>query len=71
MIRDYVFIISLERSGSTFLDLKIGSYDKFLSLGEIARTIKPHDPKGLESLKKHRCSCGKQINFCEFWTKRF
>mgnify|MGYP001179828451 CR=1 FL=1 len=70
MIRDYVFIVSLERSGSTFLDLKIGSYDNFLSLGEVARTIKPHDPKGLESLNKHKCSCSKHINCCKFWKKK-
>lgn len=70
MIKDYVFIVSLERSGSTFLDLKIGSFDNFLSLGEVARTIKPHDPTGLKSLLKHKCSCGNDVNNCKFWKKK-
>lgn len=56
----YLFICSSGRSGSTLLDLLLGSHSKIASLGEIS-----HLPKNI-SLNT-LCSCGKPVKSCDFW----
>lgn len=62
-----IFISSLERSGSTILDLKLSSYANVLSLGEVWRVIKPHGAN-LESVYQRECTCGKLAEHCPFWS---
>lgn len=62
-----LFVSSLERSGSTILDLKLSNYSNVLSLGEVWRVIKPHGA-GLDSVFDRECTCGKKANQCEFWS---
>ena len=56
----YVYICSAAHSGSTLLDLMIGSHSKAESLGEVS-----HLPKNisLNSL----CGCGKPVQSCSMW----
>ena len=56
----YVFICSAGHSGSTLLDLLIGSHSRVESLGEISQL-----PKNI-SLRT-RCMCGQVVDRCEFW----
>lgn len=55
-----VYICSAGHSGSTLLDMLIGSHSKVESLGEIT-----HLPKNL-SLDTE-CGCGSSVSSCEFW----
>ncbi len=57
----YVFICSAGHSGSTLLDILIGSHPQGLSLGEI--TLLPKNI-ALDS----QCSCGRPISSCQFWS---
>ena len=61
-----VFISSLERSGSTVLDLSLSQYPEVISLGEIWRTIQPHGAT-LDSVRKRPCSCGVTAAVCHLW----
>lgn len=55
-----IYICSAGHSGSTLLDMLLGTHSSIFSLGEIS-----HLPKNiaLDTV----CSCGKQIKNCVFW----
>lgn len=57
-----VFICSAKHSGSTLLDLLLGSHLSAMSLGEIT-----HLPKNLAL--NTVCSCGRPVRECEVWSK--
>ena len=61
-----LFVSSLERSGSTILDLKLSTYSNVVSLGEVWRVIKPHG-SSLESVLARECTCGKSAESCSYW----
>jgi len=65
-----VFISSLERSGSTILDLKLSSHPKMISFGEVWRVIKPHGA-GLDSVRGRLCTCGELGRDCSVWSHVF
>jgi hypothetical protein len=56
----YAFICSAGHSGSTLLDILLGSHLRGFSLGEIT-----HLPKNIAL--NSQCSCGRQIDECLFW----
>jgi hypothetical protein len=56
----YAFICSAGHSGSTLLDILLGSHLRGFSLGEIT-----HLPKNLAL--NSQCSCGRRIDECHFW----
>ncbi len=60
----YVFICSLGHSGSTLLDLLLGSHSKIFSLGEICFL-----PKNIALREK--CTCGEVVTTCAFWQNVF
>ena len=62
-----VFITSLERSGSTILDLTLGQHPEMISFGEVARVLKPHCGGGMETVVDRPCSCGESVKHCRFW----
>jgi len=64
------FISSLERSGSTILDLKLSSRAAVIGFGEVWRVISPHGA-GLSSVKKRLCTCGEIGGNCSFWASVF
>jgi hypothetical protein len=56
----YVFVVSVGHSGSTLLDMILGSHSEALSLGEITRIQ--------DELQRERlCTCGNAISECRFW----
>jgi len=57
------FIAGAGRSGSTLLDIILGSSEKHFSLGELINFVK----NGL--IDNEYCSCGKKVTECEFWSK--
>ena len=61
-----LFISSLERSGSTILDLSLSEYSNVVSLGEVWRVIKPHGD-GLASVRDRDCTCGEAVRDCPLW----
>lgn len=56
-----LYVLSNGRSGSTLLDLLLGSHPSVFTLGEVQ--ILPHE------LREHRdpCGCGTPIDQCSFW----
>ncbi|ACV64768.1 sulfotransferase [Desulfofarcimen acetoxidans DSM 771] len=59
--KNVIYIAGYGRSGSTLLEMIIGSNNKIYPLGELTNfdTIKHKD--------KAKCSCGKYLKECEFW----
>ncbi len=55
-----IYICSAGHSGSTLLDMLIGSHSRVESLGEIT-----HLPKNL--VLNTMCGCGNPVRECEFW----
>jgi hypothetical protein len=62
-----VFIGSLERSGSTVLDLTLGRTGRCVSFGEVARVLEPHGRRGLAGVLERTCTCGASVPECQFW----
>jgi Sulfotransferase family len=58
----YVYICSAGHSGSTLLDLLLGSHSRIASLGEI-----DHLPKNLAL--NTLCSCGSPVRSCAVWSE--
>lgn len=62
-----LFVTSLERSGSTLLDLTLGRHPQLVSFGEVARVLSPHGGGGMASVVQRPCSCGQIAEQCPFW----
>lgn len=58
----YIYICSAGHSGSTLLDLLIGSHPRIASLGEIAQL-----PKNIAL--NTQCSCGLPVRSCAVWSE--
>lgn len=58
-----VYIVGSVRSGSTLLDVLLGSHPNIHSTGELARISKYFEPPG------YRCSCGRGASECPFWSQ--
>lgn len=67
MRANIIFIAALERSGSTILDLILGTHRQIVSFGEVERVIKPHGADIKESLNRP-CNCGEIVSNCPFWS---
>jgi len=62
-----VFILGVGRSGSTLLDVTLGSHPSFVGLGEIYATLR-NDFNILEN-STISCTCGNLVIDCPFWGK--
>ena len=62
-----VFITSLERSGSTLLDISLSRHPDLVSFGEVARVLLPHCGNGMAAVVGRLCSCGSKVSKCQFW----
>lgn len=60
------FISSLSHSGSTLLDLLLGTHPRLIGLGEVYKVIRL-SPEQLETEKHMRCTCGQLSKDCHFW----
>lgn len=59
-----IYIAGLGHSGSTILDMILGSHSKIIGLGEIMPFIRRKDHS---SDYKSTCSCGETGKNCDFW----
>lgn len=65
---EVIYIMSDRRSGSTLLENIFSKSDECFSVGELAM-LKGHIMKyGPGDKWNYRCSCGKSIDDCEFWS---
>lgn len=62
-----VFILGIGRSGSTLLDVTLGSHPNFIGLGEVYATLR-NDFNVLDKYKR-TCTCGNTVDDCPFWGK--
>jgi len=62
-----VYIVSLVRSGSTFLQYLLSAHPGIIGLGEIGLTIREYiKPSGPSKLALS-CTCGEEPRSCPFW----
>jgi hypothetical protein len=66
MAKEVIFILSLEHSGSTLLDLMLGGHPRFVGLGEVFLLLRPGSGR-LDRTSEEVCSCGKTMDDCHFW----
>jgi hypothetical protein len=66
MKTEIVYIVGLGRSGTTLLDLLLGSHPNLVGLGEIFHFTMPNS-KRLSQSSKILCSCGQSMEKCLFW----
>jgi len=59
-----IYICGLGHSGSTILDLALGSHPRITGLGEIATIVREADRS---RHFRSKCSCGKEARSCAFW----
>lgn len=68
-----VFIAGIGHSGSTLLDLLLGSQAQTVSLGEIDKIIHSKTREMFMERyiyrEKYPCSCGKKPSLCPFWSE--
>ena len=57
-----LFIAGWDRSGSTLLDLVLGSIDGFTGVGELGNVWK----RGI--IERRTCGCGQPLSRCEVWS---
>ena len=62
-----VFIAGIGRSGSTLLDVTLGSHPNFVGLGEIYAMLR--NDFNIFNNQIRRCTCGNTVNECPFWGK--
>lgn len=66
-----VFIAGVDLSGSTVVDLAIGSLPGYVGLGEIDNVLDSHKRNTIESqggnVEKSLCTCGKSAERCSVW----
>ncbi len=62
-----VYIAGLGHSGSTLLDLMLGSHSRLVGLGEVDRTIQALDVSGTQEQRPKICSCGELPALCAVW----
>jgi len=65
MKQKLIYILSLEHSGSTILDLFLSSHQNILSLGESVFVLEKKQTSTEQT--KDYCSCGKLMGECDFW----
>lgn len=58
-----VFIVGLHRSGTTILNMILGSHSHCIAVGEVDNVIKPGQDRAWVEDHYHRCTCGS----CQFW----
>lgn len=66
---ELIYIASDVRSGSTLLDLMLGSHSEISSVGEIQFLTDHFRKKGMGQTWDWKCTCGQDFYDCEFWSK--
>lgn len=66
--KEIVFIAGLGRSGSTLMDLIVGGLPGYVGVGEVFQLIRP-DTHFLDQTGEIMCSCGLNMDKCDFWSQ--
>lgn len=61
---DVIYIAGSGHSGSTLLDLLLGSHSRIESVGEIYKYVDPERRKRISI-----CTCGEPIGLCPYWSR--
>lgn len=61
-----VFVAGLTHSGSTVLDLLLGSHPRLVGLGEVVPLLRPGN--AMLDEPDRVCSCGEPLETCVFWS---
>jgi hypothetical protein len=69
MRRRVVYIASLGHSGSTLLDLILGTHSSVVGLGEVGRAVEATATTDAAQSHGTVCSCGYLADDCRFWGK--
>ena len=64
-----IYILGSGHSGSTLLDLILGSHSRVESVGEILHYAKYFGKDSDFPYKRRGCSCGLKVDKCEYWGK--
>lgn len=64
-----IYIIGDNRSGSTLLDYLLSSHPDAVSLGEVHHLHGHYYKEGTGKSRGWKCSCGENVQECEFWSK--
>lgn len=67
-MKELVYISCRGHSGSTLLDLMLSGHPRLIGVGEVYSLFDPAR-NFLNRPKEVRCSCGKQMDQCDFWGK--
>lgn len=62
-----VYIAGLGHSGSTLLDLVLGSHSRLVGLGEVDRTLEGPEFSGALKGQSPGCACGEMLTQCPLW----
>lgn len=65
MIKQYIYLLSYGRSGSTLLDWLMDTHHEILGLGEVYRI---RDAMAGKQRFPEECACGVRLEKCPFWT---
>jgi hypothetical protein len=69
MKKTLIYIASDHRSGSTLLDHLLGRHDRIIAVGELLNLSDHVNQKGIGRTWDWRCTCGKKIGSCGFWSR--
>jgi hypothetical protein len=69
--KQLIYIASDDRSGSTMLEYMLDNNDHMHSVGELHNLNDHIHKRGHGEEWNWRCSCGKHLDICPFWTKTF
>jgi hypothetical protein len=61
-----VYVLGLSHSGSTLLDLLLGSHSQVTSIGEI-KVLASKRRRLTRPLTQRHCTCGDRLHDCSFW----
>ena len=64
-----IYILGSGHSGSTLLDLILGSHSQVESVGEILHYAKYFGQNSTFTYRRRVCSCGLHVEKCEYWAK--
>lgn len=64
-----IYILGSGHSGSTLLDLLLGSHSHIESVGEVFKYFDFLSDESTRPEEKRFCTCGKHIKKCEYWGK--
>ncbi len=66
---DVIYIMSSGHSGSTLLDLMLGSHSRIEGIGEIRSFETYFAPDTKRPVERQDCTCGKLARECPYWTQ--